>query len=126
MPNTAPASYLFEIGRRLAPLREEGVWILASGNLVHNLRRVDFTGQSGPPSWAREFDDWIGRTIAARDWDSLVDYASRAPALHLAHPTEEHLRPLLVAAGAGADDPVQFVLEGWEFGSISRRSVQFG
>jgi len=50
----------------------------------------------------------------------------RAPALSIAHPTEEHFRPLLVAAGAASDDPVGFILEGWEFGSLSRRTVQFG
>ena len=126
MPHTDSAADLFETGRRLAPLRDERVWILGSGNLVHNLGRVDFSGTTPPPGWAAEFDHWIADVLSRRDWDSLIDYARRAPALSLAHPTEEHLRPVLVAAGAAADDPVQFVLEGWEFGSLSRRSVQFG
>jgi 4,5-DOPA dioxygenase extradiol len=126
MPRTAGAAELFEIGRRLAPLRDEGVLILGSGNLVHNLGRLDWTGAAPPPAWAAEFDQWAAGVLAARDWDSLIDYRHRAPSLALAHPSEEHFRPLLVAAGAAMDDGAQVVLEGWEYGSLSRRSVQFG
>lgn len=127
MPATGSAGDLFELGRSLAPLRAEGVLILGSGNLVHNLRRVDWGGGGAPPpSWAAAFDAWIADVLSRRDWDALVDYRSRAPQLALAHPTEEHLRPLLVVAGAAADEPVRFTLEGWEMGSLSRRSVQFG
>lgn len=126
MPRSDTAAVLFDTGRRLAPLRAEGVWILASGNLVHNLGRLDWSGNGGTPAWAADFDAWIANVLARRDWDSLIEYAARAPGVSLAHPTEEHLRPILVAAGAGADDSVQFVHEGWEYGSISRRTVQFG
>jgi len=126
MPATESAAALFELGRSLAPLRDEGVLILGSGNLVHNLRRVEWHARAAPPQWAEEFDGWIADVLERRDWDALVDYRERAPQLALAHPTEEHLRPVLVAAGAGADEPVSFALTGWELGSLSRRSVQFG
>jgi 4,5-DOPA dioxygenase extradiol len=126
MPYNYTPSQLFEVGRLLAPLRREGVFILASGNLVHNLRLVDFSERSAPPSWASEFDDWIRDVLIKKDWDRLMQYPTAAPAVNVAHPTAEHLRPILVAAGAAADDEVKFVLEGWEYGSLSRRTVQFG
>jgi 4,5-DOPA dioxygenase extradiol len=127
MPASATAAELFELGRSLAPLRDKGVLILGSGNLVHNLRRVDWDDRGAPPpAWAADFDAWIADVLAGRDWDALVDYRARAPQLALAHPTEEHLRPVLVAAGAATDEPVRFTLLGWEMGSLSRRSVQFG
>lgn len=126
MPRTMSGAKLFALGERLAPLRDEGVWILASGNLVHNLGRIDWSETKPPPSWAAEFDAWVAEALASRDWDALMDYAQAAPALALAHPTAEHLRPILVAAGAGAHDPVTFPFEGWEYGSLSRRCVQFG
>jgi 4,5-DOPA dioxygenase extradiol len=127
MPHSDSAAELFELGRALAPLRELGVLILGSGNLVHNLRRVDWHGRNAPPPpWAAAFDAWIADVLSRRDWDALQDYRERAPQLALAHPTEDHLRPVLVAAGAAADEPVRFTLEGWEMGSLSRRSVQFG
>lgn len=125
MPRSDTPRALFELGRALAPLREEGVLLLGSGNLVHNLRRLDWDDRgAAPPPWAVEFDDWIGGVLQRRDWDSLVGYPERAPALALAHPTEEHLRPILVVAGAATDAAVSFPLLGWEMGSLSRRSVQ--
>jgi 4,5-DOPA dioxygenase extradiol len=126
MPRDYSAQDLFRTGRQLAALRDEGVWILASGNIVHNLGRLDWSGAGATPSWAAEFDAWSATVLARQDWDALIDYDNRAPALSLAHPSEEHFRPLLVAAGAAADDRVTFVFEGWEYGSISRRTVQFG
>ena len=126
MPRDYSAGQLFRAGGRLAPLRDEGVWILGSGNIVHNLGRLDWPGGGATPSWAVEFDAWSATVLARSDWDALIDYRRRAPALSFAHPTEEHFRPLLVAAGAAGDDATTFVFEGWEYGSLSRRSVQFG
>jgi 4,5-DOPA dioxygenase extradiol len=127
MPGTDSPAELLELGKALAPLRDEGVLVLGSGNLVHNLRRLDWGDGGAPPQpWASAFDAWIADVLSRRDWAALVDYRSRAPQLALAHPSEEHLRPVLVAAGAAAEEPVRFTLEGWEMGSLSRRSVQFG
>ena len=120
---------LFELGRRLAPLRKEGILIMGSGNLVHNLRALDFQGgSSASPSWASEFDAWCTEALSTQSWDTLIDYAASAPGLRLAHPTVEHLVPLLVAAGAASDSQpaVSFPVQGFEYGSISRRSVQLG
>lgn len=126
MPRPAVPAELFAIGKALAPLRDEGVLILGSGNLVHNLRRVVWEGEAEPEPWAAAFDGWIGDVLARRDWDALIDYSQRAPDLRIAHPSEEHLRPILVAAGAAAESAVSFPFTGWEMGNISRRAVQFG
>jgi 4,5-DOPA dioxygenase extradiol len=120
-----PAIHL-QLGRVLAPLRDESVLILGSGNITHNLRRLDWQAGAPVPQWAREFDAWVADVLLRRDFSALVDYPRRAPQLARAHPSDEHLRPLLVAAGAGSDGSVSFPVEGWEYGSLSRRTVLFG
>lgn len=115
-------------GEILAPLREEGVLILASGVLVHNLSQLDFREDARAPQWALEFDDWCARSLSEWDTHALRGYRSVAPHAKLAHPTPEHFTPLLAAAGAAEAGPhsVRFPIVGFEFGSISRRCVQFG
>lgn len=122
MPSLDPKQ-LHALGQALAPLRDEGVWIVGSGFLTHNLR----SARGGPtPAWAAEFDQWIGDVLARGDHDALLDYHHRAPALRLAHPTEEHFAPILVAAGAAGSDRAEFPIDGFWFGSFTKRSVQFG
>jgi len=126
MPGLEPAP-LVELGRALAPLRDEGVLIFGSGFLTHNLRARG----TATPTWASEFDAWAEDVIARFDVDAMVDFAARAPAVHLALPTTEHYTPLLVAAGAAAagDHAVSFPITGyWTAfsGGLTRRSVQFG
>lgn len=116
---------LFELGRALAPLREEGVLVFGSGFLTHNMR---YAFRPGIPPWAREFDDWAADAIARFDVDALLDFQTRAPAAQMALPTWEHYAPLLVAAGAvGERHPVTtFPIAGfWMEGAFTRRSVQF-
>jgi len=126
MPGLEPAP-LVELGRALAPLRDEGVLIFGSGFLTHNLRaRGEAT-----PGWAREFDAWAADAIARFDIDTLADFSARAPAVHLALPTTEHFTPLLVAAGAAADGDhaTSFPITGYWTpfsGALTRRSVEFG
>jgi len=126
MPRTFSPQQLFALGASLEPLRDEGVWILGSGNVVHNLRILDWDDVAGPPSWAVAFDEWIKDVLVRHDWDALLDYRRRAPEPGVAHPTDEHLRPLFVVAGAAQEDRVEFPFEGWEYGSLSRRCVQIG
>ncbi|TXD39526.1 dioxygenase [Lujinxingia vulgaris] len=130
LPSREGPEALFELGRKLAPLRDEGVFILGSGNVVHNLRRLSWDDPQGvsPPAWAAEFDQWVQEVIDRGAYDALVDYRHKSPGLRVAHPTEEHFQPLLVAAGAASvkRDPVSYPVEGFEYGSISRRCVQFG
>ena len=124
MPTDDPRR-LFEMGRALAPLRDENVLILGSGNLVHNLRRTG-SDATPTPAWAAEFDAWAAATLSARRYDALVDWRRQAPAPTMAHPTDEHWNPMLVVAGAAADGAAvpTYPLAGFEGGSISRRCVR--
>jgi 4,5-DOPA dioxygenase extradiol len=126
LPRREPGE-LFDLGRALAPLADEAVLVLGSGVLVHNLRSIDFTGRAAPPPWARAFDSWCEDVLARRDFDALVEFRVRAPKRAMAHPTEEHFLPLLVAAGAAStrSRAVSFPITGFELGSLSRRCVQF-
>ncbi len=125
---TLEARDLFAFGRTLAPLRDEGVLIVGSGFLTHNLRMIDPGGRSAPPSWATDFDSWTADVLQRRDIDALLDYRQKAPGVSLALPTHEHFAPVVVAAGAAADEtrPVQFPITGFWAGTFTRRSVQFG
>ena len=115
-------------GRALAPLRREGVLIVGSGFLTHNLRAMDPRPDAGTRSWAADFDAWAAEVLARKDVDALLDYRSRAPGVRQALPTHEHFVPVVVAAGAAVDEPaaVQFPIVGFDMGSLTRRSVQFG
>jgi 4,5-DOPA dioxygenase extradiol len=128
MPTLDPSG-LFQIGRSLAPLRDEGVLILGSGFSTHNLRAVDMGASvaAEPPAWSSEFDDWLDRALIAGDLDDLIDFENKAPAASIAHPRTEHIAPLFVALGAAADGPseVQTAIEGFWYG-LSKRSVQLG
>jgi 4,5-DOPA dioxygenase extradiol len=103
-PRRDPAHHL-AVGRALRPLRDEGVLILASGALTHNL--YEFRGNDADeeaPDWVRAFGDWISDAVAEGRTDDLLDYRRRAPFAVENHPTDEHLLPLFVALGAGSDD----------------------
>ena len=125
LPGLEPKN-LFALGRALAPLRDEGVLIVGSGFLTHNMR---FAFRKETPSWAQEFDEWAGGVLARRDTDSLLNFLERGPAATTALPTTEHFAPVIVAAGAAeSGDPVKFPITGFWGGSgaFTRRSVQFG
>ena len=116
---------LFQLGRAIAPLREEGVLVFGSGFLTHNLR---YAFRPGIPEWAREFDDWAKDMLERFDVDALLDFRSRAPAAQQALPTWEHYAPVLVAAGAAASEvpKTTFPITGfWMEGAFTKRSVQF-
>ncbi|MFF3069280.1 dioxygenase [Kitasatospora sp. NPDC057904] len=116
---------LMEIGRRLAPLRDEGVLIVGSGFFTHNLRALSSDGRIS--SVMAEFDDWGRRALAAHDLDALLDFEHKAPAGKLAHPRTEHFAPLFVTLGAGeADlDSQRSVIDGFWMG-LAKRSIQLG
>jgi 4,5-DOPA dioxygenase extradiol len=125
MPGLEPER-LFQLGRALAPLRGEGVLVFGSGFLTHNMR---FAFQRGTPAWARDFDAWAEDALSRLDVDALVDFQARAPGVEMALPTWEHYAPVLVAAGAVADDSprTSFPITGWWMdGAFTKRSVQFG
>jgi 4,5-DOPA dioxygenase extradiol len=126
LPSENPKE-LFDLGRALSPLRDEGVLIVGSGFITHNLRTLDWSGQGAPPAWASEFDSWTQEALARRDIDALLDYQRKGPASQIALPTREHFVPLLVSLGAADEgESVQFPITGFWMGSLTRRSVQFG
>lgn len=117
-----------EIGRALAPLRDDGVLILGSGNVVHNLGDAFGrmrSGDSATPAWASEFDEIVTSSLRAHDASGLARLLESAEG-RKAHPTPDHYIPILYAAGAGGDDEVSFPITGFDLGSISMRSVIFG
>lgn len=123
LPSENPVE-LYAMGKALAPLRNEGVLIIGSGFLTHNLRAMRLRET---PSWASDFDLWSADVLTRRDVDSLLDYRARAPGVHESLPTHEHFVPVIVAAGAAGDSAVTFPITGfWWNGPMTRRSVQFG
>ena len=97
----AGAAHHLAVGQALAPLRDEGVLILASGGATHNLREFFRPAPGQDESYVPRFSEWLKHTLEAGDKDSLVDYRRLAPDAVRAHPSEEHFFPVLVAAGAG-------------------------
>ncbi|MFH8382446.1 dioxygenase [Kitasatospora sp. NPDC018058] len=116
---------LLETGRRLAPLRDEGVLIIGSGFFTHNLRALSSDGRIS--SVMAEFDDWGRRALDAHDLDALLDFEHKAPAGRLAHPRTEHFAPLFVTLGAGEADlgSQRSVIDGFWMG-LAKRSIQLG
>jgi len=127
LPSLDPLA-LFALGRALAPLRDEGILIIGSGFLTHNLGAADFSPGAAPPSWALEFDAWAADVLRRQDVDALLDYRRQAPAVRLALPTHEHFVPAIAALGSAVErpGPVAFPIGGFAYGSMTKRSVQFG
>lgn len=123
-----PARFHFDIGKALAPLRDENILVLGSGNLVHNLRLYDW-GRKGGDSyeWAARFERQARELIIANDVDLLIDYESLGADARLSIPTPEHYLPLLYVLGSRSEsDVVSFPVEGIEGRSISMLAVQVG
>jgi 4,5-DOPA dioxygenase extradiol len=126
MPTHDPER-LFELGRRLQPLRSEGVLIIGSGFMTHGLRFAtrEMFWENRIPGWSREFDGWVAEALERCDLDTLADYG-RAPGMPYAHPTVEHFTPLFIALGAATDPETAptTVIDDFQFG-FAKRSVQF-
>ena len=129
MPTLDPRE-LFELGRKLAPLRDEGTLILGSGFTTHNLGwfNPSAPADATPPSASAEFDHWAAETMASGDLDALFDFMAKAPAARQAHPRTEHWAPLYVTLGAANPDGAMgatrtSVIDGFWFG-LSKRSWQ--
>jgi 4,5-DOPA dioxygenase extradiol len=125
---TRPAGFHYEIGRQLAPLREEGVLIVGSGNLVHNLHTYAWGGRSQDPyDWAIRFEDVAKELILSGAHKTLVDYEALGPDAALSIPTPDHYLPLLYVLGAAQErEAVRFPVEGVDGGSMSMLAVQIG
>jgi 4,5-DOPA dioxygenase extradiol len=125
---TQPPAFHFEMGRRLAPLRDEGVLLVGSGNVVHNLHAYAWGKRAAQPEgWALRFEEQVKRLLLAGEHGSLVEYGSLGGDAVLAVPTPEHYLPLLYVAGArAAGEPASFPVEGIDGGSVSMLCVRLG
>jgi 4,5-DOPA dioxygenase extradiol len=125
MPTHDPAR-LMELGRRLRPLREEGVLVIGSGFMTHGLPFLtrEMAVDNVVPAWSSEFDAWVAEALARGDLDTLADFR-RAPGMPWAHPTVEHFTPLFVTLGAATDPtaPPTTVIDDFQIG-FAKRSLQ--
>jgi 4,5-DOPA dioxygenase extradiol len=123
-----PASWHFEISRKLAPLREEGVLIMGSGNLVHNLHTYSWGNRAvAPYDWAERFEASARKALDSADFAPLVDYESLGRDAMLSVPTPDHYLPLLyVLAQHQPGDAISFPVEGFDGGSISMLAIRVG
>lgn len=125
LDQTRPPRYHYELARELKPLRESGVLILGSGNIVHNLARMELRDQ--PFDWASAFDERAKKLMEARNHDALIAYEKLGEEALLSIPTNEHYLPMLYAlALQDAEDPLEFFAEGIVYGSISMRGFVIG
>ncbi|MFP9229086.1 4,5-DOPA-extradiol-dioxygenase [Pectobacterium cacticida] len=124
---TQPAAYHYELGRKLSVLRDAGIMIVASGNVVHNLRMVKWDGDAVPYPWAVSFNQFVRDNLAYQgDNHPLVNFMQHDGAA-LSNPTPEHYLPLLYVLGSwDGKEPITVPVDGIEMGSLSMLSVQVG
>ena len=121
-----PPEYHFELGKRLRRLRDRGILIIGSGNIVHNLRTIRWEEDAPSYDWAIEFDEWVKDRLLQKDHAALVTDVSRTKAGKLSVPAPDHWYPFLYVLGVSDEkDELSFDYEGLENGSISMRSVRF-
>ncbi len=118
----APQTH-YEIGRALAPLRDEGVLIIGSGSATHNLRARP---TPVPAEWATRFVGWLDGTLAGGDDAALLDWKHAAPHAEINHPSTEHFDPIFVARGAASGEAATRLHASYEFGSLSMNAYAFG
>jgi len=125
---TRPASFHFEVGKKLATLRDQAILIMGSGNLVHNLHTYGWGRQIPDPyDWAIRFETSARQMIISGDYDSLINYEGLGPDALLSIPTPDHYFPLLYILGCRRDgEAVAFPVEGVDGGSISMLTVKVG
>lgn len=115
----------FELGKKLKKLREQGVLIIGSGNIVHNLFHIDWDSDAPPYEWCLKFDQWVKTQLVNRNFDALIDQALDSKEGRLSIPTLDHYLPLLYILGAADEaDQLVFEFEGYQNASMSMRSFR--
>ena len=125
LPSRGGPALQTRVGHALASLREQGILLIGSGSITHNLRELDW--HAGPESvepWARDFRDWMIDKLAANDEAALHDYRQQAPNAVRSHPSDEHLLPLYFARGAGGEFRVAH--KGFTMGALGMDIYRFG
>ena len=124
---TKPPRYHYELGRELRPLRNEGVLVIGSGNLVHNLAAADLSYEEGAYDWAESFDRLTAELILEGQDDKLIDYYKLGQEAKHSIPTSEHYLPFLYTLGLrDSRDSVTFLNEKIVYGAVGMRSLRFG
>ncbi len=124
-----PTAYHYALAQELRTLRDRGILIIGSGNVVHNLGRLKWNeGENAAAyDWAVEFDNYVKENVTKRNDQALVDYEQLGSVARLAHPTSDHYLPLLYTLGAsGKDEESKEIYRGIEMGNISMRSFELG
>lgn len=126
MDMTKPADYHFKLGQELAGLRQKGVLLIGSGNIVHNLRQIKWQAEAPAFDWAIEFDQWIKQRLLQRDYKAIINDYEQSAAGRLSVPTPDHYFPMHYILGASqSSDELTFEYEEMQNGSISMRSFKF-
>ncbi|AWP79398.1 aromatic ring-opening dioxygenase, catalytic subunit LigB [Bordetella bronchiseptica MBORD678] len=115
----------YALGQALAPLRDDGVLVIGSGSLTHNLRDVRMPHGAPPADYVAPFQQWYAEHLAAGDVEALLDWQARAPGAARAHPHDDHLMPLYVALGAGGM-PARRLNDEVAYGALAMDAYQFG
>ncbi len=122
-----PLNYHYKLAGELAPLREQGVLIMGSGNLVHNLGLIDFEADAKPYPWAVKFDEKVKELLLERNHEALLRYLDLGQEARWAVPTLDHNLPMIYALGLqGKSEEFRFIHEGFQNGSVSMRAFQIG
>ena len=123
---TKPSAYHYQLANALKKLREKGVLIIGSGNIVHNLRTLDWSNiHAKPQDWAIEFDELVKSKLNKQDFTSLVNYGQLGRLAQMAIPTNDHYLPMIYALGlADKTESVKYLFEGIHYGSISMRCFE--
>ncbi len=126
--NPKPLQYHYDLARELVELREKGVLIIGSGNIVHNLRLIDFSNINAKPyDWAVEFDELAKANLLEWNPEELINFEKMGNAASYAVPTLDHYLPMIYTiALREKDEPIAFTYEGFQHGSISMRCFQIG
>ena len=125
--NLKPIEYHYQLAKNLAFLRNQGVLIIGSGNIVHNLGILDFNVDAPIMKWAQQLDDTIKEYLLSYNHQALINFQEIGEIANMGIPTWDHYLPLIYTiALQEKDDPVKFIHEGFQHGSISMRCMQFG
>lgn len=125
LPNDRTPERLHAMGEALAPLRDQGLLIIGSGGIVHNLRRLRWhePDAAEPEPWAADFDAWAAERLLTGDHGAFLRWREEAPEPRAAHPSTEHWDPIFPSMGAAGNAKPRWIYEGWEMGNLSLRSA---
>jgi len=122
-----PMEYHYNLASELAPLREKGILIIGSGNIVHNLGLIDFDIDAKPFGWAVNFDEQVKQCLVSGNHKKLINYLELGKEAAYAVPTQDHYLPMIYSIGLQTkDEPLKFIHEGFQHGSVSMRAIQIG